>query len=1040
MAGVTTDQSQQDADALLDTQSSISKQLRKIFDHVKEGAHNAVAAATSLGGGRSPASNASTSSSPHRSRELLAEEDVEYVHAMVLQDDNADALGLQGGQPVPHHQHMVVSNGFVGSHEEYAMASSNPHAGKSWSLRKVKRSELRGGGDSPSGSSGHDRHRQSMDSRVQLFGSPSAECPSKRSSNDRSPSKRQKTPRSQAAANKPISQAAAGRAPSQAAAGLPAAASQAAPQAAAGMLHSVQPSQAYPQTAHARPLNNSRSSAASGRDGPSDTHSASANTPNGKSASPKQKKGIKKWLCACFGDAPTSAGQQSEIRASSQAQARHTPINLQPGQTITMQPGHHHLYLHDSVSVSFSDAAPHLGGGAVNDLRDCPQAGAQLHMEPADLQQGNAQALGLQQSGPSLVEPPRPVSSVTKPTASSSTGMQMGLRTTLPHVKTRMSTPVPNAPPTQHQRPALPEAWAAGSSPQPFVTQGNLQALDKLPETQQAVPGSLSMQYSADYHSVPEGIPQQPEQPMLGGIATSGHGSLGPAILKSQRDQILATSERDGPAWRTLQSLEDSLSGLLESHQSITTPSSGHLQGGNRVMSSMRTMSNLSGTISRGHVRTPTPESLLSTKDDVLDRDSKLLSADWTLDLFSSAPELGKEMQKPRPIFEFWAPPPRRPAANETTGGNVLFSDHRHEESFVPKAPQTPAPVGSSMQRVHHTHSMQPDYNMPFAFTAQRAQAPKAVGRLSQDAQAFNSVQAGSIDAGSEVAEMLGSGSSHGPRPTAMQGVGRELMATMPHERLVPYGQRQSPYSHALAMRNGRASAGKAGLPRLGRRLPKAAGSRLEVRKSYEPQTSKPSTTISSQGVDGSKLHTALEALLNRPGAEDSGRLGADAPGSSAHRSGSTGIGHSGMHARRKLIDSGTCEEVVSLLQQPGRRTSTGHNRSSREWSGPMSSRIEAREMRQEDMQALFRKQQILVEEAAQAAAEMEADQNASSEADELRAFQTRSARRQETTDSASMRSNVVLAPEAQVAASASSQLSSSARAASSPHWWAFPA
>ena len=76
---------------------------------LQEGAQNAVAAAASLGGGRSPGSNYSSNSSRYRSRELLAEEDVEYVHAMVLQDKNA--YDLQNGEPAPNHPYMAVRCG-----------------------------------------------------------------------------------------------------------------------------------------------------------------------------------------------------------------------------------------------------------------------------------------------------------------------------------------------------------------------------------------------------------------------------------------------------------------------------------------------------------------------------------------------------------------------------------------------------------------------------------------------------------------------------------------------------------------------------------------------------------------------------------------------------------------------------------------------------------------------------------------------------------------------------------------------------------------
>lgn len=74
---------------------------------LQDGAQNAVAAAASLGGGRSPGSQAS--SGRNRSRELLAEEDVEYRHAMVLQDD--DAHGVQGGEPTMNHQYIAVRFG-----------------------------------------------------------------------------------------------------------------------------------------------------------------------------------------------------------------------------------------------------------------------------------------------------------------------------------------------------------------------------------------------------------------------------------------------------------------------------------------------------------------------------------------------------------------------------------------------------------------------------------------------------------------------------------------------------------------------------------------------------------------------------------------------------------------------------------------------------------------------------------------------------------------------------------------------------------------
>ena len=892
-----------------------------------------------------------------------------------------------------------------------------------------------------------------MDPRVQFFGSPDTESLGKHSAHNASPSKRQKVRPSQAAASRQASPTAADRPPAH---GPPAS------QAAAGELHPArppvhtqsaqarshqgarpsteaecgqvlaQPPSAVLQGAHERSAKDSRSSNDSERGKPSGGQIKNANGRNGKAASPKQRKGIKKWFCACFGDAPTSAGQQTSGQPlvrhrspASQVQAKLTPMSLQPGRTITMQPGHHHLYVHDAVGVSFSDAAPHMGRRAVVEPHQ-PQEEAQPLMAPANVQQDSLQAHKLLlQPGPSLQDPEPARHGM--PIAPIPNGMQMGLRTPLPRVRTRMPPPVPTVQPSPHQ-PALPEGWATGSMPPPLIRQGGLQASDELPGFEQIIPGSLSMQNGVGDH--PPNLPGSSQQPQES--VSRGYGTLDPNILKSQRDQIIGNSALDVPAYRTLHSLEDSLSGLLESHQSITTNSSGHRQGGNRIMSSVMTLSNVSGTVSRGHVRTPTPESLLSTKDIVLDRDSKLLSADWTCDLFSSAPELGREMHGPVPNFEFWAPSATRPPQYEAIGRNVLFSDHTHKEICVPKAPQTPAPIGSSMQRAQHTHSMQPGHSTPFAFTAQRGSPHGAVARPAQDALHGTLAEArgGDMNKGSG---MPGSGFYWGPRPPGMQNIGRNLMATMPHERLAPYAQRQNPYSNAMAMRNGRASGVKAGPQRLGRRALRAAAPRADARRSYEPQASRPSTTVPTQGVDGSELHSALEALLKRPASQNAAPVPEDSTGRSDNG------GHPSMRAKRELMDSGIRKEVVSLLQHPGRSPPIRHRSPSRDWCTPMSSRVEAREMRQEDMQALYRKQQILVEEAAQVAAELEADQAASVETSEVAASQAGSSEAQQAAIRRDMQSSPNIALQAQQAASKPNYPPSSAEAVTSTQWWAFP-
>lgn len=888
-----------------------------------------------------------------------------------------------------------------------------------------------------------------MDRRVQIFGSPDAGSSSDDSSRDRSPSKRQKTPKPLAAASRPpflstasfqASQDAVGRASAQAIAGGPI------PQAIASQPQPARLSPEPTQPANARSIKDGGVSTESERNQLSRQRSAGTSMQHGKAGSPKQKKSIKRWFCACFGDEPRSAGQQASARslagqprAVSQARNQRPSMDPPPGQTITMQPGHHHLYVHETVSVSFSsatNAAPRESRDAVV-REDRPESGAQAPITttnprlpgPKDGQVPHAPRLNVSE----------PVQAGVAATPATN-GMQMGLRPPPPRVKTRVPAPVLDAQSVQHQRPAVPNGWASGPHPPPLIRQGGLQALGNLPSNKPALNGSLRAQYAAGTNGNPHGVVQGMTQQLQDLSITPGaHWTLDRNILRSQRDQIMASSERDGPAWRTLQSLDDSLSGLLESHQSITTPSSGHLQGGNRVMSSMRTMSNLSGTASRGQGRTPTPGSLLSTKDDVLDRDSKLLSADWTCDLLSSAPELGREMRRPRPQFEFWAPPPVRNTntPDEPLGRNVLFSDHTNREQSIPRAPQTPAPVGSTMQRAQHIHSLQPDVNMPSAAADQRGQPQVAVKR--PPVSGFHgTTEQPETDRSANGGPPVPGFVFRGARTPALQGMGRVLMATMPHERLAPYAQRQNPYSNAMALRNGRLPAGKAGQYRLGRRVPKAVGSRAAARRSYEPQASRPSTTLSSQGVDGSKLHTALEAVLNQTMAGNSTQL--DSEASEDDASGSYNA-QAGMRSKRKLIDSGTCEEVISLLQQPVRVGPASHNRRSRDWSVPLGSKTEAREMRQEDMQALHRKQQILVAEAAQAAAEMEADQAAASKASNPSAASPAtqgSARLQEA--EGSMRSSPSMTAHTEEAALLASQPSSRAHGPASPQWWAFPA
>ena len=459
---------------------------------------------------------------------------------------------------------------------------------------------------------------------------------------------------------------------------------------------------------------------------------------------------------------------------------------------------------------------------------------------------------------------------------------------------------------------------------------------------------------------------QQPQPPTMEECLKADFDDMGPEILRSQRNRIVPGADGEAPAFRTLHSLD----GLLESHHSITTPSSSQQHGpNNKIMSSMLTVSNFSRMGSQGNSWSPIQQSLLNTSEQVLDRDTKVLSKDWVCDIFSSAPEWHERM-------EDWSHAWGAQTTTLSTARGLRDIDRGQAASGSqdlkqnePAEPRTPAPIGSSMHHPHSTSSF-----------GSHTRLGGIKGNLGSSPELDQNVAAAA------------SATGRSARPPLAQ-VPRSLMATMPHEGMLQHMlAREAPsemgMATAVAIRNGRAAPAKPAGPRkLARRPPRVARSRAAARRASAAAGPRPSKPL--QGVDYSKLQTALEVLV-APGASrqpsppslrsPSGSMKGDGGfgSSSGFGIGSAQAGsRAGLMDNGEIVDDGTCEERVKLLG-PSLRGAAGWGPAAgaaARWAR-RPGRSEASEMHQEELQALYWKQKSLVDEAAEAAADLEADQD----------------------------------------------------------------
>ncbi|KAK9864437.1 hypothetical protein WJX84_007113 [Apatococcus fuscideae] len=392
-------------------------------------------------------------------------------------------------------------------------------------------------------------------------------------------------------------------------------------------------------------------------------------------------------------------------------------------------------------------------------------------------------------------------------------------------------------------------------------------------------------------------------------------GDVGPELLRSQRDCINATQEDGGPAWQTLHSLDDNLSALLESHHSVTTPSSGQHLGGNRqIMSSMMTVSNFSRAGSQGPFKSPTPTSLLSSfeqlgpvdhEDTVLDRDTKVLSRDWTCDILASCPELMMPADLP------YSPALAGECAGQERVGLLQNAAGGHAGSSELEEPRTPNPIGSSMLRGRDTAARSGASNATGAAAFVASTTPICAGAATGVPTAAQSRgHSKGLDSAAHARAEISSPNpkiaktllyacqsqfqSRIPRLAGSMQNNQRLMATMPHESLLLHGLDAASDSggalneDAHLMQNGRAPFAKPiGTQRYTRRPPKAARPRAAARKAYAAFAASKPVDV-PVGVDGGKLHRALQALANAPGI--TGEAAPSDHGQGQHDGPSTGL------------------------------------------------------------------------------------------------------------------------------------------------------
>ena len=153
-------------------------------------------------------------------------------------------------------------------------------------------------------------------------------------------------------------------------------------------------------------------------------------------------------------------------------------------------------------------------------------------------------------------------------------------------------------------------------------------------------------------------------------------------------------------------------------------------------------------------------------------------------------------------------------------------------------------------------------------------------------------------------------------------------MATMPHEGVLQHAREALPdmgMATAVAIRKGRAPAKPAAQRKLGRRPPRVARPRAAIRTASANAANRPAKPL--QGVDYSKLQTALEVLIApNPSHQPTGGTSVS-PFESAGEDHGAGVSHAWADGSRvsdslrpavaefgEKVDDGTCEERVTLL------------------------------------------------------------------------------------------------------------------------------
>ena len=692
----------------------------------------------------------------------------------------------------------------------------------------------------------------------------------------------------------------------------------------------------------------------------------------GKQALGKKEKGLKRWIFGCFSDQSSSPPPGTEAGRSGQcvpgptpeqrpaaitrpAPRRRSPIRqLALPLSHTIQPDD--LYrVKTAVTTIYPDNLYHDPLG-----RPRVMTGPRVSYAPA---QQNLPAGHAQQQSPPLAAHRWPHQ--WRPTNGGPRGMQ---------VSQHKLTPAG----------ALPGMKVQMTHTHPLLTEPALQRTPQLASQQQQQQQQPHQQLTRRKRALHEGRPdmtrsgnglngftrqsqlnqqarfaQQPQPPSIEERLKADFDDMGPDILRSQRHGIVPVADGEAPAFRTLHSLD----GSLETHHSITTPSSTQQHGpDNKIMSSMLTLSNSSHMGSQGNSWSPIPQSLLNTNEQVIDRDTKVLSKDWICDISSSAPEWHERMEN-------WSHAWGAPSTTLSTAHDLRGIDRGQAASGSqglkqnePTEPRTPAPIGSSRQHPHSTSSLG---------------SHTRLGGIKGSSLALDPNVAAAAAA---------TGRSSWPPPAQ---VPCSLMATMPHEGILQHMlAREAPsemgMATAVAIRNGRAApAEPAGPRKLARRPLRVARPRAAARRAAGPR---PSETL--QCFDYSKLQTALEVLV-APGASrqpspfsirsPSGSMKLTDGGDGSSSGSGSGSAQAGSRAgldTGEIVDDGTCEERVKLLG-PGLHGAAGWGPAAgalARWAR-QSGRSEAFEMHQEEIQALYWKQKSLVDEAAEAAADLEAGQ-----------------------------------------------------------------